>query len=135
MDKGNEIEDLNSATSVNNDRIEGCDKAVNETDEQDLKSLFFQFKATSQKLKQEQVTEVNNLMGNPAEGIEASGKIYRLWMDLKTQLTGKVFKAIFSSCEFREGAVIDIYDGALKMNGSDISVKQHSILIAQRALI
>ena len=89
MEKEKTIEVLNTLITINNDRIEGYDTATKETDEQDLKTLFAEFTATSQKCKQELVTEVTKLGGKIAEGTMTSGKFFRVWMDVKAALTGK----------------------------------------------
>lgn len=82
MEKEKTIEVLNTLITVNNDRIKVCETASKETDNQDLKTLFVQFKATSQQCKQELITEINKLGGKIAEGIITSGEFFCMWMEV-----------------------------------------------------
>ncbi|MCX6273857.1 MAG: PA2169 family four-helix-bundle protein [Bacteroidetes bacterium] len=135
MENKKTIDVLNTLITINNDRIQGYETASKETEEQDLKTLFAQFTATSQKCKQELVTEVIKLGGKPEEGTMTSGKFFRVWMDVKAALTGKDRKAILSSCEFGEDTAVDTYNHALRDNIQDINAEQQKMLTAQHALI
>ncbi len=135
MEKQKTIEVLNTLITINNDRIEGYDTASKETEEQDLKSMFSKFIATSQKCKQELVAEVTKLGGEIAEGTMTSGKFFRVWMDVKAALTGKDRKAILNSCEYGEDVAVSTYNNALRNNLEDISAEQQRMLNLQHALI
>ncbi len=135
MEKEKSIEVLNTLITINNDRIQGYETASKETEEQDLKTMFAQFTTTSQKCKQELVSEVRKMGGKPEEGTMISGKFFRVWMDVKTALTGKNRKAILSSCEFGEDTAVDTYNKALINNVHDISADQRTMLNSQFALI
>ncbi len=102
MEKEKQIEVLNSLITINHDRIEGYGTASKETEEHDLKTLFSDFASTSEKSNKALVSEVTKLGGKPAEGTLASGKFFRVWMDVKAALTGKDRKAILNSCEYGE---------------------------------
>lgn len=129
------IKVLNSLIIINNDRIQGYDTASKETDEQDLKTLFTQLSQTSQKCKQELVSEVNKLGGTPDEGTKTSGKFFRVWMDVKASITGKDRKAILNSCEFGEDVAVDTYTKVLRVNLDDLTTEQLKMINAQHALI
>lgn len=129
------IEVLNTLITINNDRIDGYETATNETDEQDLKDLFAEFRETSQKCKQELVIEVTKLGGKVEEGTMLSGKFFRAWMDVKAALTGHDRKAILNSCEYGEDIAVDTYEKALKDNAGDISSDQKTMINAQYFLI
>jgi uncharacterized protein (TIGR02284 family) len=126
---------LNTLITINNDRIEGYETASNETEEQDLKTMFAQFSATSQKCKQELEAEVNKLGGEPAEGTKISGKFFRVWMDVKSALTGKDRKAILNSCEYGEDVAKDTYEKALENEVENLDAEQQSMLKAQHTLL
>jgi uncharacterized protein (TIGR02284 family) len=113
---------LNSLVEINNDRIEGYERASKETVEADLKDLFWTMAAHSRGLKNELVGEVLRLGGEPTQATRNSGKIFRVWMDIKAALTGKDRKAIISSCEFGEDAFLEAYDEVL--NDTDISLPE-----------
>lgn len=100
---------MNDLIRINNDRIEGYERAVNDTDDAKLKSLFYSMAQESRKFKNELLTEVIKLGGTPEEGTTVSGKVFRAWMDFKSAIAGKDRKAIISSCEFGEDAALHIY--------------------------
>lgn len=138
MDKEETIDGLNSLIEINNDRIEGYEKASKETDEQDLKSVFASFIRTSEKCRAELVDEVVFLGGTPAEGTKISGKFFRAWMDVKAALTGRDRKMILDSCEYGEDVAIDTYDKVINDFG-DVSLSASSplksLLMKQRNII
>jgi len=135
MENEKTIEVLNTLITINNDRIEGYETAAKETSEQELKTLFAQFSATSLKCKQQLIIEVAKLGGKHEEGTLLSGKFFRVWMDVKAALTGKDRKAILNSCEFGEDAAIDTYNKELTKNLKDLPSDIHVLLNAQRELI
>lgn len=127
---------LNELITINNDRIEGYKTAAEETEEQDLKTLFFGFIRTSQQCKTELEDEVNRLSsGKVAEGTMISGKFFRVWMDVKAAITGKDRKTILDSCEFGEDAALKTYQHVLKEHSEQLSVEQQQLVKAQYDLI
>ena len=138
MDKDETIDGLNSLIEINNDRIEGYEKASNETEENDLKSLFASFIRTSQKCRLELIDEVHFLGGTPAEGTKISGKFYRAWMDIKSAITGRDRKTVLDSCEYGEDVAVNTYDKVIDDFG-DVSLGTSSplkaLLFKQRNLI
>jgi uncharacterized protein (TIGR02284 family) len=100
---------LNDLIRTNNDRTEGYEKAVKETEDTQLKSLFYSMEQESRKNKNELLTEVIKLGGTPEEGTSLSGKIFRVWMDFKSALSGKNRKAIVASCEHVEEVTLENY--------------------------
>ena len=135
METEKKIDVLNTLIIINNDRIEGYETAANETEEQDLKTLFAQFSSTSQKCKTELTNEVIKLGGTPAEGTRTSGKFFRVWMDVKAALTGKDRKAILNSCEFGEDKAKDTYKDALENDLENLSNEQQTMIKAQHILL
>jgi uncharacterized protein (TIGR02284 family) len=126
---------LNKLITINNDRIEGYETASKETEEQDLKSLFANLSATSNKCKQELDAEVRRLGGEPTEGTKTTGKFFRVWMDVKAALTGKDRKAILNSCEYGEDAAKETYEDALKNDAENLSTEQQVMIKAQHTLL
>jgi len=135
MDIEKSIEVLNTLVEINNDRIEGYEKASNETGEQDLKSLFVEFANTSHKCKNELVGEIYKLGGKPTEGTKMSGKFFRVWMDLKMALTGNDRKTILNLCEYAENMALETYEYTIKNNYEYLSVKLKSLIYAQKELL
>lgn len=135
MENEKTIAVLNTLITINNDRIEGYETASNETEEQDLKTMFAQFSSTSKKCKQELTNEVSKLGGTAAEGTLIIGKFFRVWMDVKAALTGKDRKAILNSCEYGEDQAKATYEKALENDKENLSMEQQTIIKAQHALL
>ncbi len=129
------IDVLNTLITINNDRIEGYETASKETEDQALKTLFAQFSSTSQKCNHELKNEVSKLGGTSAEGTKASGKFFRVWMDVKAALTGKDNKAILNSCEYGEDVAKETYAKALENHAENLSAEQQTMIKAQHTLL
>ncbi|RYZ22123.1 MAG: PA2169 family four-helix-bundle protein [Chitinophagaceae bacterium] len=106
---------LNDLIRINNDRIVGYEKAIDELKEEteDLRPLFTRYTQESREYARELTTEVTRLGGEATDGTTNSGKIYRVWMDLKAVVAGKDRKAVLENCEFGEDAAQKAYDMAL----------------------
>lgn len=106
---------LNDLIQINNDRIEGYERAAKETasEDSDLRSLFLSMASESRRYVNELTQHVSRAGEEPAEGTTGRGKIYRAWMDVKATFTGKNRKAILASCEYGEDAAQKAYDEAL----------------------
>jgi len=106
---------LNDLIRINNDRIDGYEKAAEEAKkiDVDIQVMFHRFARDSKKYASELKPLVVKYGGDPAEDTTTSGKIYRVWMDLKAFVTGKDRKSILASCEFGEDAAQKAYDEAL----------------------
>ena len=110
------VEILNDLILINNDRIEGYDKALKELTEEDtdLKPLFIKYIKQSHQCKMELGTEVEVLGSDIKSGTSNGGSIHRAWMDIKAIFTGHDRKAILSNCESGEDAVQVAYKSALE---------------------
>lgn len=129
------VDVLNKLLEINNDRVEGYETALKETDEGDLKTLFAQLARTSSKFVTELTDEIRSMNGEPVEGTKVSGKFFRAWMDVKAALTGRDRKAILSSCEFGEDEAVDTYEEVLRDDSENLSSVQQDMIRAQYALI
>lgn len=135
MNKEKSIAALNMLIEIHNDRIEGYETASKETDEKDLKKLFSQFSLSSKKCRQELVFEVHKLGGKPTEGLKTTGKIYRVWMDVKADLVGKDRQAILNSCEYAEDISVEAYNKTLKNYREFLTITLQTLLNAQCSLL
>ena len=135
MENEKTIAVLNTLITINNDRIEGYETAAKDTAEQDLKTLFTHFSATSKTCRQHLTDEVNRLGGTAAEGTLTAGKLHRVWMDVKSAITGKDRKAILGSCEYGEEFAKDTYEKALEDDIENLNAEQQAMIKAQHALL
>jgi len=135
MEKEKSIAVLNKLIQINNDRIEGYQTALAETDESDLKTLFMQFIDTSKSCRQELDNEVLKIGGRPTDETKATGKFFRVWMDVKAALTNKDRKSILNSCEFGEDVAVKTYKDAIENDSENISTQQLEMIKRHYALI
>ena len=125
---------LNDLIRINHDRIVGYEKAIDELKEgdEDLGMLFRRYTQESKQYTNELTHEVTRLGGDPADGTTNSGKIYRVWMDLKAVVTGHDRKTVLSNCEFGEDAAQKAYDMALNSD-VDLEAPLRELLVTQKA--
>lgn len=109
------VDILNDLVKINNDRIEGYEKALKDLKDEDadLKPLFLSFIDQSRKIKMTLGTELEVLGGDIDQGTTGSGSLYRAWMDLKATFTGHGRHAILAACEYGEDAAQKAYETAL----------------------
>jgi uncharacterized protein (TIGR02284 family) len=112
------IEVLNDLVTINNDRIVGYERALEETKpaDADLKNLFTSMIDESRKIRIDLAGEVQALGGEFEAGTTASGKLYRAWMDVKAVFTGHDRHTVLANCERGEDAAQDAYKDALSEN-------------------
>ncbi|MFT4152400.1 PA2169 family four-helix-bundle protein [Parafilimonas sp.] len=110
---------LNDLIQINNDRVDGYEKAIKELQEEDsdLKDIFLGYIDQSRSLRNALGTEVEVLGVKMDEGTTVSGKIYRAWMDVKALFTGKGRQTILNNCEYGEDAAQKAYKSALETEG------------------
>lgn len=107
---------LNELVQINNDRVAGYEKAANEIRDVDgnLESKFHRYAQDSQRFAFALSHRVRDLGGEPALSTTASGKIYRVWMDVKGVFTGHDKQTVLENCEFGEDAAKKAYEAALE---------------------
>ncbi|PWK77428.1 uncharacterized protein (TIGR02284 family) [Mucilaginibacter oryzae] len=110
------VEILNDLVQINNDRIEGYQRASKDLKDEhaDLKSLFTRLIGQSQGYKLVLATEVSALGKDIETGTTTSGKIHRVWLDVKAAFTGHDTHDILEECEFGEDAILKAYRTALE---------------------
>src|SRR5687767_10476009 len=119
MEKNNNndlVDLLNDLIRINNDRTEGYHKAIEElkATDIDLKTNFTNMANTSLQFANALSAEVSNLGGDPATDSTQSGKLYRLWMDIKSGVTARDRKSVIALCEFGEDSALKAYRLALE---------------------
>ncbi|MDB5245694.1 MAG: hypothetical protein JWQ40_88 [Segetibacter sp.] len=107
---------LNDLIQINNDRVVGYERAAKESKDLDvdLIAIFNEMADQSRKYTAELTQEVSRLGGDPASDTTISGKVYRVWMDLKAAITGKDRESILGSCEYGEDVAQRAYEAALE---------------------
>lgn len=126
-------ETLNDLVQINNDRVAGYEKAIEElqAEDSDLKSLFIRMIRESHRYKQELASAIQGTGTELETGTTASGKIYRAWMDVKAVFTGHDRKTILNNCEAGEDAAQRAYKSALDEEG--LSAANRELISNQKA--
>jgi uncharacterized protein (TIGR02284 family) len=115
METQKTVTTLKDLIIINNDRYEGYKTAAEETKDADLKSMFTEFSLQSKGFAQELRQFVPDFQDQPKnDETKNTGKLYRVWMDLKAAVTGNDRKAILGSCEFGEDVAKKHYQAALE---------------------
>jgi uncharacterized protein (TIGR02284 family) len=129
------IEVLNDLILINNDRVVGYEKAYDETDtaDTDLRSLYNNLANHSRQHVSELTNEVNALGGEPATGTMVSGKLYRVWMDVKAAFSSDGRKTSLENSEFGEDAAQKAYESALK--SENLTPDLRSLIMQQKATL
>jgi uncharacterized protein (TIGR02284 family) len=111
------IEILNDLILINNDRIEGYERALKEIErtegDADLIPMFLRFIDDSRRYKVELGTEIAAFGRSMETGTSAGGKLHRAWLAVKETFTGHDRHSILEECEFGEDAIKRSYEDAL----------------------
>ncbi len=113
-EKLNEV--LNDLIRINHDRVEGYEKAIKQlsASDVDLKSLFKRYASESRSYANTLTAQVSGNGGNPDPATTMSGKIYRIWMEIRAAMSNKERESVLASCEFGEDAAQRAYKEALE---------------------
>ena len=130
------IEVLNDLIEINNDRIDGFDRASKELGEgdSDLKALFSKFASDSRRNVQELSAAVSQAGGEVETGNSASGTIHRAWLDVRATFSGHDRKSILEECERGEDAIKKAYRDALTEDNG-LSTQFSQLLVQQQQVI
>lgn len=137
------LEILNDLIRINNDRISGYQKALENTEtlEAELKTVYSRMIDESYEYNRELSEQVVKLGGEPATDSTTPGKLYHAWMDVKATFSGHDNKSTLAACEFGEDAAQKAYakalekDSALPADVYDLIARQKSLLRGSHDLI
>jgi uncharacterized protein (TIGR02284 family) len=107
---------VNDAIEINNDRIKGYEKAIEIAKDANLNELVVLFNGYIDQSRQflaELKPLVNRTAEEPEEGTKFSGKIFRIWMDIKSAISPSISTALLESCEKGEDEFKETYKNIL----------------------
>lgn len=110
------IEAMNDLIKINNDRVEGYKKAIDELQDDehfDLKTVFSGMITESQQYRAELQNKIHEYGGSTEEGTTTTGKLYRAWMDVKSAFAINDKASVLSACESGEDAAQKAYKSAI----------------------
>jgi uncharacterized protein (TIGR02284 family) len=121
------VDDLNDLVKINNDRIHGYEKAVEDTEDAQLDDLFRHYVIQSQNFRSQLADHIVRIDGSGVSdetSTDVSSKIHRAWIDIKSALTGKDRSTVLSSVEFGESAAVDAYKDAIEKDHIPAYIKE-----------
>jgi uncharacterized protein (TIGR02284 family) len=104
-----QISALNDLIKINNNRITGYQKALEDTDDTNLVLLFNDHIDQSKNYVTELKEYIHVLGGQPADGTTLSGKFYHTWVNVKAAFINKDKYGILNDCEYGEDIIIKAY--------------------------
>lgn len=128
------IEVLNGLIEINNDRVNGYEKAIEETKDldMDMRAIFRSMANDSNTYSNELSALVSGFGGTPADGTTNSGKAYRVWMDIKSTFTGHDRQSVLELCEFGEDAAQKAYKAAIASD-AEMNADTRQLIAGQQA--
>ncbi|HEY0108064.1 MAG TPA: PA2169 family four-helix-bundle protein [Fibrella sp.] len=121
------VEDLNELVKINNDRIQGYKKAMEDTEDQQLDHLFNEMIVQSQNFRSQLADHIVRIDGSgvtDATSTDVSSKIHRAWIDIKAAITGKDRDTVLSSVTFGETAAVEAYEDAIEEDHIPAYIKE-----------
>jgi len=121
------VDDLNELVKINNDRIQGYEKAIEDTEDAQLDDLFRHYVIQSQNFRSQladHIVRIDGLAVTDATTTDVSSKIHRAWIDIKTALTGKDRDTVLSSVEFGENVALEAYKDAIEKDHLPAYIKE-----------
>jgi len=111
----NLIEVLNDLIRINNDRVEGYEKAIKDAaGNPDLVRVFSEYADQSRDYANELRRAVLSQGGEATDSTTVSGKIYRIWMDLRSAVSSSERASALDLSEYGEDAAQKAYKEALQ---------------------
>ncbi|GAB4007400.1 PA2169 family four-helix-bundle protein [Spirosoma sp. KCTC 42546] len=121
------VDDLNDLVKINNDRIQGYEKAIEDNEDAQLDDLFRHYVIQSQNFRSQLADHIVRIDGtgvSDATSTDVTSKIHRAWIDIKSALTGKDRDTVLSSVEFGENAAIEAYQDAINKDHIPAYIKE-----------
>ena len=121
------VDDLNDLVKINNDRILGYEKAVEDNEDPQLDDLFRHYIIQSQNFRSQladHIVRIDGLAVSDVNSTDTTSKLHRAWIDIKTALTGKDRASVLSSVEFGENAAVEAYEDAVENDKIPAYIKE-----------
>lgn len=130
----NNPEIINDLIKINNDRVEGYKTALDLSHTLSLDSLqqlFAKYILQSQHFIEELKPFVVMEGEQPTDATMLSGKLFRMWMNVKVTIAGNDRKSLLESCEKGEDAFKETYKKILQEDNDQLSIEVKNILLKQ----
>jgi len=116
---------------ANNDRFEGYKTAAEQITEGDLKTVFTRLSEQSKNFAEELKNFAEKAGSPEKDETTFGGKVNKVWLEIKSALTGNDRKVILNSCERGEDSILSSYDDVI--NDTDgVSAESMQVIKKQR---
>ena len=129
--KESTVEILNDILKLHNDRIQGYELAINDTDDIDLKALFGRYAEQSRTMFADLSASIERAGGTVPDSTTFLGKVHKVWMELKSALSKENRYGILDLVEQGEDAIVDAYKEAVK-DDSHVFMSVRTTLLHQQ---
>jgi uncharacterized protein (TIGR02284 family) len=113
MEQNDLIEALNELIETSRDGEEGFRTCADAVKSAQLKQTFEQAASRCAQAVGELQAKVRSLGGDPETGSSVSGSLHRVWVDIKSTITGMDEAAVLAECERGEDVAKKAYENAL----------------------
>lgn len=135
MDTQKTIDDLNFLIAVNADRIEQFQTAKDDAPFPRLRQLFQQIALESAGHIAQLTGCIRAEGGEVEQGTTLSGKLHKLWVDVKATVSGRDATAILEAIRCAEKATLEAYDRILRESHHDLPEPVFELVEHQRRTI
>ncbi len=129
--KESTVEILHDILKLHNDRIEGYELAINDTDDIDLKALFGRYAEQSRTMVSDLSASIERAGGTVPDNTTFLGQVHKAWMELKSALSSNNRHGILDSVEQGEDAIVDAYKEVVK-DDSQVFMSVRTTLMQQQ---
>lgn len=126
---------INDLIQINNDRIAGYKKAIEIATRlhiDNLNDIFVEYMSQSELFIEELKPYLEQQAQAATEGTMVSGKLFRIWMDIKSVISGNDEKSLLSSCEQGEDAFKKTYKDVV--DNQDWEITHDLLLLIEKQL-
>ncbi|GAA4177443.1 PA2169 family four-helix-bundle protein [Sphingobacterium ginsenosidimutans] len=126
---------INDLIQINNDRIAGYKKAIEIATRlhiEGLNDIFVEYMSQSELFIEELKPYLEQQAQAATEGTMVSGKLFRVWMDIKSVVSGNDEKSLLSSCEQGEDAFKKTYKDVV--DNQDWEITHDLLLLIEKQL-
>lgn len=105
---------LKDLVQINVDRYNGCQKAMEDVHDSDLKDMFRRMGQQSLNFKNELEGYGSSDVHVPTDETSTASKLHRTWIDIKSAITGKDRHSVLAAAETGEDTILKTYNEALQ---------------------
>src|SRR5690606_41543367 len=127
---------INDLIQINNDRIAGYQKAIEIANrhhlEGGLNNIFSSYINQSQMFIEELTPYLEQQSEAASDGTMISGKLFRIWMEIRVAVSGNDAKSLLASCERGEDAFKKTYKDVV--DNEDWEITHDLLLLIEKQL-